>query len=58
MDFNPWGEKTDPMLFEWDELEKMTTEQEVQYKVIEKSDKTQEIGISQYRVPIVKKIIV
>ena len=53
MDFNPWGSKTDSLLFEWDELKNMNTNAEIVYKVIEKAQEIQESGLSQYKVPIV-----
>jgi len=52
MDFNPWGEKTDGLLFEWEELQNMATDKGVVYKIIENSESTQDTGISQYKVPI------
>jgi len=52
MDFNPWGSKTDSLLFEWDELKNMNTNAEIVYKVIEKAQEIQESGLSQYKVPI------
>ncbi len=53
MDFNPWGEQTDGLLFEWEDLEKMDKNAGVTYKIVESQEETQDLGIGQYKVPIV-----
>ena len=53
MDFNPWGEKTDGLLFEWSELEEISAETDLVYRVIDKANSTQRSGLDQYKVPIV-----
>jgi len=58
MDFNPWGEKTDGLLFEWEDLEKMDKNMGVTYKIVESSELTQDLGLGQYKVPIVSDFFI
>lgn len=57
MDFNPWGEKTDPLLFDWEEdLFQADTSKPLKFKCIESNDTIRDRGIGKYKVPVVSRV--
>jgi hypothetical protein len=53
LDFNPWGEKTDPLLFDWNDLASSSNIKDVEYRIIENAHEVKDRGLSVYKVPIV-----
>lgn len=54
MDFNPWGEKTDPLLFEWEDLVSEKFPEDLQYKFIPNNHEIRDAGLGKYKVPVVR----
>ena len=53
IDFNVWGDRTDPLLFEWGELENTATmEFETMIRVVETSKEIRADPLSSYKAPI------
>lgn len=68
VDFNVWGEKTVPLLFEWEELEsekiaenlsqKLYDKVEgIDFRIVENQESTRSDGLSQFKVPLVSDIV-
>jgi D123 len=53
VDFNPWGEKTDPLLYDWEYLLNYSLEGELQYRAVEAANKVKDRGLGKFKVPVV-----